>query len=117
MSKAERHAKLDPIHHVAVVVRDVGESVRWYTERFRCVVVYCDATWALLQFGNLQMALVSPGQHAAHVGIAREDAPRFGAIRAHRDGVRYVYIEDPSGNTVEVVEEKEQRGRAKGKEE
>ena len=95
--------KLDGIHHVAVATRDVKESLRWYKERFRCDVLYEDETWALLQFANLQMALVSPGEHAAHVGIEREDAERFGALSKHRDGVRYVYLTDPAGNTVEVV--------------
>ncbi len=97
--------KLDAVHHVAVVTRDLQESLRWYTERFACEVLYRDGTWALLQFANLQMALVSPGEHAAHVGIARPDAARFGEVRTHRDGVRYVYLGDPAGNTVEVVAE------------
>lgn len=96
--------KLDRIHHVAVVVGDVDKSARWYAERFCCEVVYRDETWALLQFGNLQVALVSAGEHAAHLAILRKNASRFGKVRTHRDGVRYVYIMDPSGNTVEVVE-------------
>ncbi len=97
--------KLDAVHHVAVMTRDLQESLDWYTARFACQVLYRDATWALLQFANLQMALVSPGEHAAHVGIARPDAERFGPLRTHRDGVRYVYLADPAGNTVEVVAE------------
>ncbi len=99
------NGKLDAVHHVAVVTRDLQESLDWYTGRFACEVLYRDRTWALLQFANLQMALVSPGEHAAHVGIARPDAGRFGALRTHRDGVRYLYLEDPAGNTVEVVAE------------
>lgn len=105
MRKDQDRKGLDPVHHIAIVVADVAAAVAWYTERFRCEVAYRDATWALLRFANLDVALVTEGEHAAHFGILRSDAATFGEVKAHRDGVRYVYIEDPSGNTVEVVED------------
>ncbi len=111
MTNEQDRTGLDPIHHVAIAVRDVGAAVAWYTERFRCAIAYRDATWALLRFGNLDVALVTEGEHAAHFGILRRDASAFGEVKTHRDGVRYVYLEDPSGNTVEVVEEKTQPPR------
>jgi catechol 2,3-dioxygenase-like lactoylglutathione lyase family enzyme len=96
---------LDSLHHVAVVVRDIQEAVDWYTRTFRCRVAYQDATWALLGFGNLSLAFVLPGHHPPHVGVAHPDPGRFGEAKTHRDGTRYVYLTDPSGNTVEILSE------------
>lgn len=97
---------LDRVHHVAIAVKDLGQSVDWYTRNFNCRVTYRDDTWAMIEFGNLRMALVTPTEHPPHVGILRQDAEKFGTIRTHRDGVRYVYVKDPAGNTVEVVVDK-----------
>jgi catechol 2,3-dioxygenase-like lactoylglutathione lyase family enzyme len=103
MDKTPEPTELDNVHHVAIEVKNIQESVNWYTERFNCKVSYQDATWAMIEFGNLKMALVLPEEHASHVGIERPDAESFGPLNTHRDGVRYVYITDPAGNTVEVV--------------
>lgn len=94
---------LDRVDHVAVVVADIRRALDWYRERFRCRVLYQDDTWAFLEFENLKMALVLPRQHPAHVTFERADAERFGPLRTHRDGTRYVYLQDPDGNTVEVM--------------
>ena len=95
---------LDAIDHVAVEVADVDRAVEWYAERFRCRVAYRDATWAMLEFGNVRLALMAPGQHPPHVAVSRSDAAAFGPLKTHRDGLRYVYLTDPFGNTVEVLE-------------
>ena len=96
-------APLDPIHHVAISVRDVAEAAAWYASTFRCRVSYQDATWALLEFGNLQVALVIPGQHPPHVALSRADAASFGTLMTHRDGTRSTYVTDPSGNAIEIM--------------
>lgn len=96
---------LDKLHHVALEVADVGEAVAWYTSTLSCRVAYQDETWALLQLDNVHLALVTRGQHPPHIGFMRPDADRFGQLRDHRDGTRYVYVEDPSGNTVEILQE------------
>ncbi|MCL5269281.1 MAG: VOC family protein [bacterium] len=95
---------LDPIHHIAIQVCDLAGAVRWYTERFRCRVEYEDDTWALLEFGNIHLALVIAGQHAAHFGIVTPEAASYGSLIRHRDGTRSVYIHDPAGNVVEVMD-------------
>ncbi len=105
MSTTPEKTGLDNVHHVAIAVKDIEQSVDWYTRNFNCQVSYQDKTWAMLEFGNLQMALVLPEEHSAHVGIQRPDAETFGPLSTHRDGVRYIYITDPAGNTVEVVAE------------
>ena len=94
---------LDDIDHIAIAVNDVPDAVRWYRDRFRCKVAYEDATWALLEFANTRLALVVSSQHPPHVGFVSPEASRFGALQPHRDGTRSVYVEDPSGNSVEVL--------------
>ena len=96
---------LDSIHHVAVSVQDVAASVRWYTEKFRCRVSYQDETWALLQFENASLALVIAEQHPPHLAFESPHAEQFGPLTPHRDGTRSIYIRDPAGNSVEVLQD------------
>jgi catechol 2,3-dioxygenase-like lactoylglutathione lyase family enzyme len=103
----EGSKRLDRIHHVAVEVPDVATAVAWYRERFTCDLAYRDETWALLTFENASLALVTRGEHSGHFGIEGPDPERYGAVRVHRDGVRYVYLTDPGGNVVEVAKEPE----------
>jgi catechol 2,3-dioxygenase-like lactoylglutathione lyase family enzyme len=94
---------LDAMDHIAIEVGNVKETVTWYTERFQCGVNYQDDTWALLSFANIRLALVTRGQHRPHIGFKRADAEKFGPLKVHRDGERYVYLEDPAGNVVEFL--------------
>jgi catechol 2,3-dioxygenase-like lactoylglutathione lyase family enzyme len=95
--------RLDRIDHVALSVRDLASAVAWYTSHFRCTVAYHDATWALLDFANVKLALVIPEQHPAHIAFARPDAETFGALTTHRDGTRSTYVKDSAGNPVEIM--------------
>ena len=98
--------QLDQLHHVAISVRDPSElksTVEWYRKNFTVESAYQDDTWALLKFSNISVAFVVPGQHPPHICITREDAEKFGELKTHRDGTRTVYINDPSGNVVEVL--------------
>ncbi len=97
-------ARLDALHHLAMSVDDIAKAVDWYTSTFACEVRYQDNTWALLQFQNLQLALVIPEQHPPHVAFSRNDAERFGTLKTHRDGTRSCYIKDPAGNAVEIMD-------------
>lgn len=94
---------LDAIHHVAVEVQDVAAAVAWYRERFRCEVSYQDDSWAMVRFENIGLAFVSAGQHPPHIAFERDDAASFGELLEHRDGTASVYLEDPSGNSIEIV--------------
>ena len=95
----------DHIHHVAISVPNIAQAVEWYTSKFNCRVEYRDETWALLEFANTKLALVLPTQHPAHFAIARPDATTSGKLVGHRDGLQSVYITDPFGNAVEVLQE------------
>ncbi len=96
-------AKLDSIDHVALPVSNIREAVEWYTRTFQCDVRYQDETWALLGFANMRLALVIPEQHPAHVGLVSDEAERFGQLKTHRDGTRSCYVQDPGGNSVEIL--------------
>lgn len=96
---------LDAIHHVAVSVSDVPAAVAWYTTQFKCSVAYQDPTWALLDFENMQLALVIPGQHPPHISIVKPEGEitPLGPLTTHRDGTRSRYQNDPAGNVIELL--------------
>jgi hypothetical protein len=97
-----KEANLDTLHHTALRVKDVKETVAWYTERFRCKVEYQDATWAMLEFENVRLAFVLAEQHPPHVAILGDPA-LFGEPSIHRDGTASVYVKDPNGNNLEIL--------------
>jgi catechol 2,3-dioxygenase-like lactoylglutathione lyase family enzyme len=92
----------DTVDHVAVPVSDLQGTVDWYLKNFSCKVVYQDDTWALVEFANIRVAFVIPEQHPPHFALLREPS-LFGEPKTHRDGTRSVYLNDPSGNSVEVL--------------
>ena len=98
-------SQLDSLDHVAIPVEDVASSVDWYTRTFQCEVKYQDETWALLGFENVNVALVIPSQHPAHIAFSSPEAARFGELKTHRDGTRSCYVKDPTGNAVEIMAE------------
>ena len=51
---------MDKIHHVAIQVQDISESVEWYKNNFDVKVSYQDETWAMIDFENTSLALVKP---------------------------------------------------------
>ena len=95
--------KLSTIHHVAIQVKDIGQSVMWYTQRYECVVDYQDDTWAMLRFSNTSLALVLPEQHPYHICILADDLEPYGRVESHRDGTQFVYIQDADGNDIEML--------------
>jgi catechol 2,3-dioxygenase-like lactoylglutathione lyase family enzyme len=96
-------SELNTIDHVAIPVTDIAASVDWYRSHFECDVKYQDDTWALLGFANIRLALVIPEQHPAHIGFVTPQAEKFGDLKKHRDGTRSCYVNDPSGNSIEML--------------
>jgi catechol 2,3-dioxygenase-like lactoylglutathione lyase family enzyme len=92
------------IHHVALHVNDVSSAVAWYCGAFQCRVTYQDSTWAMLEFENVSLALVSQSEHPPHIAVTHARAERFGKLTTHRDGTRSVYVQDTSGNAVEILD-------------
>ena len=101
---SEPGQQLDSLHHVAIVVQNVADSVQWYRSTFRCAVAYEDDSWALLRFANSSLALVTEGDHPAHIGFVAPAALNAGPLKTHRDGTRSVYVADPTGNAVEMLD-------------
>jgi len=102
MSAPAEAKTLDTMDHVAVSVANVKETVDWYTKNFACEVKYQDETWALVEFANIRLAFVLPQQHPPHFAVLG-DPNAFGEPKTHRDGTRSVYLQDPSGNKVEIL--------------
>ena len=55
--------KFDRIHHIAIQVTNIEQSVKWYKKSFACNVSYQDNSWALIEFENTSLSLVLPSQH------------------------------------------------------
>jgi catechol 2,3-dioxygenase-like lactoylglutathione lyase family enzyme len=99
---AETATTLDTMHHVAIAVSNVKDTVAWYTKHFGCKVGYQDETWALVEFANIRLAFVLPEQHPPHFAVLG-DPEKFGQPKKHRDGTRSVYLKDPAGNNIEIL--------------
>ena len=92
--------------HVAICVSDIEKSVNFYAKNFNAETVYQDETWAMLQIGSGKLALTLPQQHPPHTAFSISDEnmlPKDAEIKSHRDGSKYVYLDDPDGNTVEII--------------
>jgi extradiol dioxygenase family protein len=97
---------MDKIHHIAIQVKDLKESIKWYISEFDCKVSYEDETWAMIEFANISLALVMPDQHPFHFAIESDNAEKHGNLTPHRDGTASIYIKDPSHNSIEILKVK-----------
>ena len=61
--------KKDVLDHVAICTDSIEKSVLWYTENFKCDILYQDSSWAMLEFDNVKLALVLPEQHLSLIHI------------------------------------------------
>ena len=95
---------MDKIHHIAIQVKNIEESVNWYKENFDVEVSYQDKTWAMINFENTALALVIPEEHPFHFAIETKQVESFGTPKKHRDGTSSVYIKDIDGNNLEMLE-------------
>lgn len=94
---------LTAIDHVAIVVDNITASVEWYRSQYQCEIEYQDESWAFLQFANIKLALVVKEQHPPHIAIEHPHPESVGETKHHRDGTRSTYIQDPSGNFIELI--------------
>ena len=88
------------IDHIALQVKDIQESITWYVDNFECEIIYQDESWAFLQFENIKLALVIKSEHPYHIAF-EVDELKDG--KTHRDNSISKYINDPSGNKVELI--------------
>tara|TARA_S200000501_G_scaffold363266_1_gene393943 strand:+ start:70828 stop:71130 length:303 start_codon:yes stop_codon:yes gene_type:complete len=92
------------IDHIAIHSNNIKNSVKWYLDKFDCDIQYQDDTWALLNFENISLALVTPDQHPAHFAIVDKTVASNRNKKIHRDGISYIYTNDPDSNTIEVID-------------
>ena len=96
--------QLSKIDHLAVIVKNIDQSVKYYTEKFNCEVKYQDSTWAMLKFNNISLALVPEDEHPNHFAIVDHSIVNNNKIKYHRDGIGYIYEKDPNGNFIELLD-------------
>ena len=94
---------MDKIHHIAIEVKNIQDSINWYTNNTKCNISYQDDTWAMLTYDNISLALVLPNMHPPHIAFEKDNAEDYGTLKKHRDGTSSVYINDPSNNSVEIL--------------
>ena len=61
---------------------------------------------AFLQFDNIKLALVTEDEHPYHIAFSVDEIEWEDHIMEHRDGSVSKYIEDPSGNKIEIIKYK-----------
>ena len=97
---------MDKIHHIAIEVKNIQDSINWYTNNTKCNISYQDDTWAMLTYDNISLALVLPNMHPPHIAFEKDNAEDYGTLKKHRDGTSSVYINDPTNNSVEILKKK-----------
>ena len=90
---------MERIDHVAIVVNNINRAIEWYTTYRDCKVKYQDDTWAILQFENINLALVLPHEHPPHIAFVDESIKG----EKHKDGSEYIYDHDTFGNIIERI--------------
>ena len=97
---------LTHIDHIAIETSNVKRAVKWYHNNFKCKIRYQDHTWALIMFNNVSLALVTPGQHPPHFAVVDEAVKENESSKVHRDGIHYIYEQDPDENFIERIHRK-----------
>ena len=95
---------MERIDHVAIVVNNINRAIEWYTTYRDCKVKYQDDTWAILQFENIDLALINPAEHPPHIAFVDEDLKDEHVT--HRDGSKAKYEHDGFGNMIEKIKYK-----------
>ena len=115
------------LHHLALIVQDMGESLKFYRDILGMRVEWePDQDNIYLTSGNDNLALhkaptqfkMDPHQRLDHLGFilaSPEDVDSWYAFmveqgvvvknqpRTHRDGARSFYCQDPDGNVVQMI--------------
>ena len=92
--------------HVAVRVGNIETAIKWYKSNLGANVKYSDESWAMMDINGSKLALVLGDIHPPHIAFSLSDNVCFGnesEVKHHRDGSHYVYLDDPFGNTIEII--------------
>ena len=94
---------MEKFHHGALVVSDIKKALSWYQSEFDMAVKYADLSSTRLQLENKSLPLDMAGRHSLHKAVKRERAKSYGRVKRLRNATESASIEDPSGNTVEIM--------------
>ena len=94
--------------HVALVSKNISNTVKWYQKNLNAVVLYEDDTWGLVKVSGTKIAFVVASQHPPHIcfQISNEYANtelKDKAFKKHRDGTESCYIKDCDDNFIEFL--------------
>ena len=95
---------MDKINHIAITVTNIKHATNWYTKNFDCKVKEEYDNWVLLEFDNIDLALVNPAEHPPHIAFVDEDLKDEHVT--HRDGSKAKYEHDGFGNIIEKIKYK-----------
>jgi catechol 2,3-dioxygenase-like lactoylglutathione lyase family enzyme len=91
------------LDHVAIVVSDISDSIKWYCNKFsEAEVIHQDDTWGMINIDGLHLAMVLEDMHPPHIAISLPGKAPEG-VGKHRDGSKYIYEKDPDGNVIETI--------------
>mgnify|MGYP003663952849 CR=1 FL=1 len=85
---------------------NIDGAVEWYKDNLNAVIDYSDSTWAMMDVCGSKVALVLNDMHPPHIAFSLAEDTCFGdksEVKQHRDGSHYVYLNDPFGNTIEII--------------
>ena len=82
--------QLSKIDHLAIIVENIEESVKYYSTKFN---------------DNINLALVTEDEHPNHFAIVDRSIVKEKNIQYHRDGIGYIYETDPNGNFIELLDQ------------
>ena len=71
---------MEKIDHIAIVVNNINRGVDWYTKNRDCKVKYQDSSWALLEFQNVDLALVRDPALPPNLDFLAAAMPAFTAF-------------------------------------
>ena len=91
--------EMDKINHIAITVTNIKHATDWYTKNFDCKVKEEYDNWVLLEFDNIDLALVLPHEHPPHIAFVDESIKG----EKHKDGSEYIYDHDTFGNIIEKI--------------
>ena len=89
---------MEKIDHIGIVVNNVKRAAMWYTEHFDCKIKKEYKNWILLEFENVDLALVLPHEHPQHIAFVDE------SIKGDSfNGFEYTYDHDTFGNIIKRI--------------
>ena len=94
--------------HVALVSKNIKNSIMWYVNNWKANILYQDETWGLIEIGSAKIAFVTKNEHPAHICFEIDD--KFidknlnkKTFKTHRDGSSSCYIKDIDDNFIEFL--------------